>query len=31
MIGAFVLMAGLAIAFEQYFVSQVEAAKEISQ
>jgi hypothetical protein len=31
LIGAFVLMSGLAIAFEQYFVSQVEAAKEISQ
>jgi cobalamin synthase len=31
MIGAFVLMSGLAIAFEQYFVSQIEAAKEISQ
>ena len=31
MVGAFVLMSGLAIAFEQYFISQVEAAKEISQ
>jgi hypothetical protein len=31
LIGAFILMSGLAIAFEQYFVSQVEAAKEISQ
>ena len=31
LIGAFVLMSGLAIAFEQYFVSQVTAAKEISQ
>jgi hypothetical protein len=31
LVGAFVLMSGLAIAFEQYFISQVEAAKEISQ
>jgi hypothetical protein len=31
LVGAFVLMSGLAIAFEQYFVTQVEAAKEISQ
>ena len=31
MVGAFVLMSGLAIAFEQYFISQVEAAREISQ
>jgi hypothetical protein len=31
LIGAFVLMSGLAIAFEQYFMSQVEAAKSISQ
>jgi hypothetical protein len=31
LIGAFVLMSGLAIAFEQYFMSQVEAAKAISQ
>ncbi len=31
MVGAFVLMSGLAIAFEQYFIGQVEAAKEISQ
>ena len=31
LVGAFVLMSGLAIAFEQYFISQVEAAREISQ
>jgi len=31
LIGAFILMSGLAIAFEQYFVAQVEASKEISQ
>ena len=31
LIGAFVLMSGLAIAFEQYFVAQVEASKAISQ
>ncbi len=31
LVGAFVLMSGLAIAFEQYFISQVEAAKEISK
>jgi hypothetical protein len=31
MIGAFSLMSGLAIAFEQYFVSQVEASRELSQ
>jgi len=31
LIGAFVLMSGLAIAFEQYFVTQVNAAREISQ
>ena len=31
LIGAFILMSGLAIAFEQYFVSQVEASKKISQ
>jgi hypothetical protein len=31
MIGAAVLMIGLAIAFEQHFLSQFEAAKKISQ
>jgi hypothetical protein len=31
MIGAAVLMVGLAIAFEQHFLSQFEAAKKISQ
>lgn len=31
MIGAAVLMSGLAIAFEQHFISQFEAAKKISQ
>ncbi|TXI12679.1 MAG: hypothetical protein E6Q68_03385 [Polynucleobacter sp.] len=31
MIGAAVLMSGLAIAFEQHFISQIEAARKISQ
>jgi hypothetical protein len=31
MIGAAILMIGLAIAFEQHFLSQFEAAKKISQ
>lgn len=31
MIGAAVLMSGLAIAFEQHFISQFEAARKISQ
>lgn len=31
MLGAAVLMSGLAIAFEQHFISQFEAAKKISQ
>lgn len=31
LVGAFVLMAGCAIAFEQFFISQIEAAREISQ
>lgn len=31
MIGAAVMMSGLAIAFEQHFLSQFEAAKKISQ
>jgi hypothetical protein len=31
MVGAFCLMAGLAIAFEQYFNMQIEAARKISQ
>jgi hypothetical protein len=31
MFGATVLMSGLAIAFEQHFISQFEAAKKISQ
>ena len=31
MIGAAVMMSGLAIAFEQHFLSQLEAAKQISQ
>lgn len=30
-VGAFVLMSGLAIAFEQYFNLQIEAARKISQ
>ena len=31
LIGAFVLMSGLAIAFEQYFTIQIEASRKISQ
>ncbi len=31
MVGAAVLMSGLAIAFEQHFISQFEEAKKISQ
>jgi hypothetical protein len=31
MVGAFFLMSGLAIAFEQYFNMQIEAARKISQ
>ncbi|AHI73791.1 NINE protein [Burkholderia thailandensis] len=31
LIGAFLLMTGLALAFQTYFESQVEAAKQISQ
>ena len=31
MIGAAVMMSGLAIAFEQHFISQIEAARKISQ
>jgi hypothetical protein len=31
MVGAFFLMSGLAIAFEQYFSMQIEAARKISQ
>ena len=31
MIGAAVMMSGLAIAFEQHFMSQIEAARKISQ
>lgn len=31
MVGAFTLMAGLAIAFEQFFVSQIEEARKLSQ
>ena len=31
MLGAFVLMAGLAIAFEQFFAWQIEEARKISQ
>jgi hypothetical protein len=31
MVGAFVLMAGLAIAFEQFFISQIEEARKLSQ
>lgn len=31
MLGAFVLMAGLAIGFEQFFVSQIEEARKLSQ
>ena len=31
MVGAAVLMSGLAIAFEQHFLSQIEAARKISQ
>ena len=31
MVGAFILMAGLAIIFEQYFNGQIEATRKISQ
>lgn len=31
MLGAFVLMAGLAIGFEQFFMSQIEEARKLSQ
>lgn len=31
MLGAFVLMAGLAVAFEQFFISQIEEARKLSQ
>ena len=31
MVGAFTLMAGLAIAFEQFFISQIEQARKLSQ
>lgn len=31
MLGAFVLMAGLAISFEQFFMSQIEEARKLSQ
>jgi uncharacterized membrane protein len=31
MVGAFTLMAGLAIAFEQFFIAQIEEARKLSQ
>lgn len=31
MLGAFVLMSGLAIAFEQFFIAQIEEARKLSQ
>lgn len=31
MVGAFTLMAGLAIAFEQFFIAQIEQARKLSQ